>query len=122
MKSSACRERAKAARRTRKALSDKPAFQPYWGKPAVRKLRPVKTGVFSRRQTCRGKSQEPCSLDGRMAGPKFQNPEAHRQGLPWGGYESPGRNDSERIGGLEKRRPEGRARFRRAKAEWGAEI
>jgi hypothetical protein len=28
----------------------------------------VKTGVFSRRQTCQGKSQEPCSLDGGMAG------------------------------------------------------
>jgi hypothetical protein len=34
----------------------------------TRVLRPVKTGVFSRRQTCQGNSQEPCSLDGRMAG------------------------------------------------------
>ena len=68
----------------------------------VRMLRPVKTGVFSRRQTCQGKSQKPCSLDGRTAGcPKSQSPEAHRQGLPWGDYESPGRNDSERKCGLE---------------------
>jgi hypothetical protein len=51
-----------------KALSDTPALEPYRGKPAVRKLRPGKTGVFSRRQTCRGKSQKPCSSDGRMAG------------------------------------------------------
>jgi hypothetical protein len=34
----------------------------------MERLRPVKTGVFSRRQTCQGKSQEPCSSDGRMAG------------------------------------------------------
>src|ERR1039458_1496994 len=27
---------------------------------------PVKAGVFSRRQTCRGKSQAPRSLDGRV--------------------------------------------------------
>ena len=39
------------------------------------------TGVFSRRQACRGKSQAPCSLDSRVAG--NQNPEAYRQGLPW---------------------------------------
>jgi hypothetical protein len=67
----------------------------------ARLLRPVKTGVFSRRQTCRGKSQKPCSLDGGMAGcPRSQGPEAHRQGLPWGDYELPGRNDSERKCGL----------------------
>src|SRR5215470_12885214 len=44
-------------------------------------VRPVKTGVFSRRQTCRGKSQAPRSLDSRVAG--NQNPEAYRQGLSW---------------------------------------
>src|SRR5262249_50570244 len=38
------------------------------GNHAVRELRPGKTGVFSRRQTCQGKSQEPCSSDGRIAG------------------------------------------------------
>jgi hypothetical protein len=52
----------------RKALTDKPALKPDWEKPAVRKLQPDKTGVFSRTQTCQGKSQEPCSLDGRIAG------------------------------------------------------
>jgi hypothetical protein len=60
---------------------------------------PVKAGVFSRKQTCRGNSQEPRSSDSRVAG--NQDPEAYRQGLPRGDYESPGRNDSERGCGLE---------------------
>jgi hypothetical protein len=55
--------------------------------------------MFSRRQTCRGKSQAPRSLDSRVAG--NQDSEAYRQGLRWGDYESPGRNDSERASGLE---------------------
>jgi hypothetical protein len=80
---------------SRKVLSDRPALKPDWGKPTVRKCVQLKTGVFSRRQTCRGKSQEPRSSGGRVAG--NQNPEAHRQGLPWGGYELPGRNNSERV-------------------------
>ena len=88
-----------------KVLLYMPAFQPYRGKPAVRKCVQKKTGVFSRRQACRGKSQAPCSLDSRVAG--NQNPEAYRQGLPWGDHESPGRNDSERKCGLE--RPDPRA-------------
>src|SRR5262249_36633872 len=46
------------------------------------KVRPVNASVFSRRQTCRGKSQEPRSLDSRVAG--NQDSEAYRQGLPWG--------------------------------------
>src|SRR6266436_4377124 len=54
---------------------------------------------FSRRQTCRGKSQAPHSLDSRVAG--NQDSEAYRQGLPGGDYESPGRNESERASGLE---------------------
>jgi hypothetical protein len=39
-------------------------------------LRPIKTDVFSRRQTCGGKSQEARSLDGRMEGnePKVLKP------------------------------------------------
>src|SRR5450759_292409 len=44
-------------------------------------VRPAKAGVFSRDQTCRGKSQTPRSLDGRVEG--NQDSEAHRQGLPW---------------------------------------
>src|SRR5260370_33795653 len=55
--------------------------------------------MFSRRQTCRGKSQAPRSLDSRVAG--NQDSEAYRQGLPGGDYESPGRNESERASGLE---------------------
>src|SRR6266571_4499200 len=60
---------------------------------------PAKAGVFSRSQTCRGKSQAPRSLDGRVAG--NQDSEAHRQSLPRGDCESPGRNESERASGLE---------------------
>jgi len=45
-------------------------------------VRPAKAGMFSRRQTCRGNSQEPRSLDSRVAG--NQDSEAYRQGLPWG--------------------------------------
>jgi hypothetical protein len=60
---------------------------------------PAKAGMFSRRQTCRGNSQEPRSLDSRVAG--NQDSEAYRQGLPWGDHESPGRNESERASGLE---------------------
>ena len=43
--------------------------------------------------------QKPRSLDSRVAG--NQNSEAYRQRLPWGGDESPGRNNSERECGLE---------------------
>ena len=69
------------------------------GRSACPVVRPEKVGMFSRRQTCRGKSQAPRSLDSRVAG--NQDSEAYRQGLPWGDYESPGRNDSERASGLE---------------------
>ena len=67
---------------------------------------PVKAGMFSRDQSCRGKSQRPRSLDSRVAG--NQDSEAYRQGLPRGDYEPLGRNDSERKCGLESekiRRP-----------------
>lgn len=36
-------------------------------------VRPGKASLFSRRQTCRGKSQKPCSSDSRMA--RNQDPE-----------------------------------------------
>jgi hypothetical protein len=55
-------------------------------------VRPAKAGVFSRDQTCRGKSQKPRSLDGRVEGNR--DSEAHRQGLLMGDHESPGRNES----------------------------
>jgi len=76
--------------------------------------------MFSRRKACRGKSQGSRSLDSRVAG--NQDPEAYRQRLPWGGDESPGRNDSERVVASKVSRSEGRARIRRVKAAWGAEI
>ena len=69
------------------------------GKTARPVVCPAKAGMFSRRKACRGKSQKPRSLDSRVAG--NQNSEAYRQRLPWGGDESPGRNDSERKSGLE---------------------
>src|SRR5712671_5437526 len=69
------------------------------GKSACPVVCPAKAGMFSRRQTCRGNSQEPRSLDSRVAG--NQDSEAYRQGLPGGDYESPGRNESERASGLE---------------------
>jgi len=47
--------------------------------------------------------------------------EAYRQDLPRGGYESPGRNKSERVVASKVSIPEGRACNRRAKAEWPAE-
>jgi len=47
--------------------------------------------MISRRQSCRGKSQAPRSLDSRVAG--NQDSEAYRQDLPWGEYELPGRNN-----------------------------
>ena len=60
---------------------------------------PAKAGMFSRRKACRGKSQEPRSLDSGVAG--NQDSEAYRQRLPREDDESPGRNDSERESGLE---------------------
>src|SRR5450759_49764 len=83
-------------------------------------VRPAKAGVFSRGQTCRGKSQKPRSLDGRVEGNR--DSEAHRQGLLMGDHESPGRNESEREVASKPYEPESRARKRRAKAAWGAEI
>ena len=94
-----------------------------FGRLAYPMVATSKTGVFSRKQTCQGKSQEPCSSDGRMAGMKIPEVlKAHRQALPWGDYESPGRNDSKRRCSLENARSEGRARHRRAKAAWDAET
>ena len=66
---------------------------------------PAKAGVFNgKAQTRRGNSQKPRSLDSRVAGD--QDPEAYRQCHLEDGSESPGRNESERIGGLENPIPE----------------
>ena len=63
-------------------------------------VRPVKAGVFSRRQTCRSKSQALRSSDSRVTG--NQDSEAYRRRSPVGRlHESPGRNNSERASGLE---------------------
>jgi hypothetical protein len=43
-------------------------LEPYVGKPTSTVVCPVKAGVFSRRQSCHGKSQKPCSSDGRVKG------------------------------------------------------
>jgi hypothetical protein len=89
----------------------------------ARLLRPVKTGVFSRRQTCQGKSQKPCSLDGRIAG--NQNPNV----LKPIDKVSLGEITSHRAVTIvnanvasKVRRSEGRARNCGAKATWDAEI
>ena len=87
-----------------KSLSrSRAAFEPDDTRVSHPVVCPVKASVFSRRQTCRGKSQAPRSLDSRVA--RNQDSEAYRQGLPWGDYESPGRNNSERKCGLEKPDP-----------------
>ena len=65
-----------------KVFGRKPRFQTVPGKSGRPAVRPGKTGVFSRRQTCRGKSQAPRSLDSRVA--RNQDSEAYRRGLPWG--------------------------------------
>jgi hypothetical protein len=71
--------------------------------------------MFSRGQTCRGKSQSPVVwIAEAMETEAF---EAYRQDLPRGGYESPGRNKSERVVASKVSIPEGRAYIRRAKAE-----
>ena len=85
------------------------------GRTARTVVCPVKAGMFSRGQTCRGRSQSPRSLD--SGGDGNGTFEAYRQDLPRGGYELPGRNNSERIVASKMSIPEGRARNRRAKAE-----
>jgi hypothetical protein len=99
-----CRWREPSARREEPLVQWRPAGLARWHEPDESRgsspdVRPAKAGMFSRRQTCRGKSQEPRSLDSRVAG--NQDPEAYRQGLPRGDHEPPGRNDSERECGLE---------------------
>ena len=82
-------------------------------------VRPVKTGVFSRRQTCRGKSQKPRSSDSRVAG--NQSREAYRQGLL--GETTSHRAVMTDVDVASKMTSsEGRARNGRGKAAWGAEI
>lgn len=81
-------------------------------------MRPVKAGVFSRRQSCQGKSQKPCSLDSKVMGD--QDLEAYRQRHLKDGDESPGRSESEHIGGPENEKPGGRARNREGEGSRGS--
>src|SRR5208337_2082686 len=84
-------------------VRDRSEAAPQRGKHPCPVVWPAKAGMFSRRKACRGKSQKPRSLDSRVAG--NQDSEAYRQRLPWGGDESPGRNNSERKSGLESEWP-----------------
>ena len=54
--------------------------EPYESRGSRTVVCPVKAGMFSRSQSCRGKSQKPRSLDGRLEG--NQTSEAHRQSNP----------------------------------------
>ena len=76
--------------------------------------------MFSRGQTCRGKNQRPRSLDSKVAG--NQDSEAYRQHLPRGDDESPAVTTVNANVASKVSSPEGRARNRRVKAAWGAEI
>jgi len=51
-----------------------------------------------------------------------QDSEAYRQGLLWGDHEPPGRNTVNANVASKVSESEGRARNRRAKAAWDAEI
>src|ERR1700730_763246 len=56
--------------------------EPYESRGSRTVVCPVKASVFSRRETCRGKSQAPRSSDSRVAG--NQDSEAYRRGLSSG--------------------------------------
>src|SRR5713101_5920673 len=84
------------------------------GRSACPVVCPAKAGMFSRRQTCRGRSQSPVVWIAEAMETKTF--EAYRQDLLRGGYESPGRNKSKRIVASKVSIPEGRAFNRRAKA------
>ena len=62
-------------------MKDEPRSRMY-GKAACPVVCPAKAGMFSRRQSCKGKNQKPCSLDGRYEGNRLS--EAHRQSIPLG--------------------------------------
>jgi hypothetical protein len=71
--------------------------------------------MFSRGQSCRGRSQSPVVriAEGKETEPSKPIDKASSRG----GYESPGRNKSERVVASKVSIPEGRACNRRAKAE-----
>ena len=89
--------------------------EPYESRGSRTDVCPVKAGMFSRGQTCRGRSQSPVVWIAEEMETEPSKPidKTSRRG----GYESPGRNNSERIVASKMKIPEGRARIRRAKAE-----
>ena len=84
--------------------------EPYDGRLSRTVVRPGKADAFCRDYTCRGKNQEPRSLDSKVEGDR--DFEAYRQHHRKDGCESPGRSASERVRGLESDRSGGRARNR----------
>ena len=73
------------------------------GKTARPGVRPAKADAFSGSQSRQGKSQKPCSLDGREEGNRIT--EAHRQGHLRDDSEPSGRSVSERRSGPESGKP-----------------
>ena len=72
--------------------------------------------MFSGRQSHRGNSQNPVAWVAFVEETKRMKPtDKAILGMV---SESPGRNESEPTGGLDKINPEGRALYRRAKAAW----
>jgi hypothetical protein len=89
-----------------------------WEPDEVRASRPVvcpaKAGMFSRGQTCRGKSQSPVVWVAEVMETETLKP---IDKVSLGEiYESPGRNKSERIVASRVKATEGRASNRKAKA------
>ena len=79
-------------------------------------VRPAKAGMFSGRQSHRGKSQSPVAWVASAEETKRMKPiDKTILGMV---SETPGRNESEPTGGLDKINPEGRALLSRAKAAW----
>ena len=76
--------------------------------------------MFSRRQTCQGKSQKPRSLDSREEGNQISG--AYRRMSPWEMCKSSGRNEMNVDVASKVRSSEGRACNCRVKATWIAEI
>jgi hypothetical protein len=84
------------------------------GKTARAVVCPAKAGMFSRSQTCRGKSQSPVVWIAEVMETETLKPiDKVSQG---GIYESPGRNKSERVVASKVRSPEGRVFNRKTKA------
>jgi len=82
--------------------------------PNIAAVCPAKAGMFSRRQTCRGRSQSPVVWIAEVMETETLKP--IDEVFLGKAYESPGRNKSERIVASKMSIPEGRAFNRRAKA------